>query len=152
MFRKTNVQTLTSPEFTALWELELEEIRKGKSSAKFNERAKQFASKIVEEIKNLEVSKTDFIETVGTCPKCQKPLLQSAKTFYCTDNQNGCDFFIWRTQYNKNITITMLEQLLEKGKTGLLTFTSAKKAKYKARLVLDTTQNNGKLSLEFKKE
>lgn len=149
MFRRTEIKDLTSPEFTALWEIQLEDIKNGKSPVEFNSKMKEFSKNIVKQLQTLNISKEEFQESIGICPRCKQNLLQSTKRFYCSDTEE-CKFFIWRTQYNKTLTINMLNQLLTKGKTGLLTFESSqKKTKYKAKLVLEKTVENGKLELDF---
>lgn len=153
MFRQTKINTLTSPEFTAIWEIELENIRKGKPATKFNNQIKEFAHVIVEEVKKIQVTKMDFQETIGSCPQCDQPLIKSEKRFYCSAHNNGCEFFIWRNQFNKTITNNMLVQLLKNNKTNFLTFQSADKTrKYIAKLILNLPVQNGKLSLEFKND
>lgn len=149
--RKTNIQLLTSPEMTAIWEKELEAIRNGKSNKPFMDNIVKLAHMIVSESKKITLDPNDFKETFGNCPKCNKPITVNQKSYYCTGYKEGCEFFIWKEQYHKKITPKMLEQLLSKGKTGKLSFTSKKstKNKEKAYLVLPPKPNNGKLLLEF---
>ncbi|MFY0521086.1 DNA topoisomerase [Lysinibacillus sp. UGB7] len=151
MLRKTNIRLLTSPELTAQWEKELEEIRNGKSSKSFMDGIKNFANIIIEEAKSLKVNSEDFIQTYGKCPTCGKNILLNRTSYYCSGYKEGCKFFIWATQFHKNITPKMLEQLLLKGKTSKLTFSSQKSTKsaYKAKLILPKNLDGGKLELEF---
>lgn len=151
LLRKTKVQTLTSPEYTALWELQLEQIEKGTINARdFKEKTEQFATMIVNEAKNVSVSKEDFEETIGNCPVCNKPVRESEKRFYCTGYKEGCSFFVWKVQYKKKLTIKMLQTLLSKKKTGVLTFKS-KTSTYKASLHLPNPIVDGKLVINFPK-
>lgn len=151
MLRNTNIRLLTSPELTAEWEKELEGVRKGKSSKPFMDAIKNFANIIVEEAKKLKINSEDFIQSYGTCPKCGCMILLNTKSYYCSGYKEGCKFFIWKTQYNKNITPKMMEQLLLKGRTTKLTFSSQKstKSSYKAKLVLPENLDSGRLELEI---
>lgn len=151
ILRKTNISLLTSPELTAGWEKELEEVRNGKSSKPFMDGIKNFANLIVNEAKKLNLDSTDFIQSYGKCPKCSKNILLNKKSYYCSGYKEGCEFFIWKNQFNKNITPKMIEQLLQKGKTNTLSFSSQKSTKsaYKAKLVLPENLTGGKLELEI---
>ncbi|RKJ48074.1 hypothetical protein D7X33_33620, partial [Butyricicoccus sp. 1XD8-22] len=149
LLRKTNIRLLTYPELTALWEKELTAIKKGKSSQKFMEGIQKFAELIVSETKNLHIDSEDFEQSYGQCPKCSKNILASKTRYYCSGHNDTCNFFIWKTQFNKTISPKMMDQLMKKGKTGLLTFTSKEKKPYKARFVLANEVENGRLQLEF---
>lgn len=149
--RTTKINLLTSPEMTAMWEKELQAIRNGKSSKPFMDGIIKFAHQIVSEAKQLNLKSEDLMESYGKCPKCNKPISINQKSYYCTGYKEGCDFYIWKQQYNKNISPKMFEQLLTKGKTGLLKFESKKSAKspYKARLTLPEKLDNGRLQIEY---
>lgn len=154
LLRKTNISLLTSPELTAGWEKELEEVRKGKSSKGFMDGIKNLANLIVEEAKKLDINSETFIQTYGKCPKCGKNIMLNKKSYYCSGYKEGCKFFIWKNQYHKNITPKMIEQLIAKGKTSMLSFPSQKspKSTYKAKLILPENIDGGKLELEFEAE
>lgn len=148
--RKTKIKTLTSPEYTALWEIQLEEIEKGNIDAKsFMKKVEQYTSVIVDEAKNLKAVASDFEEELGDCPSCGKPIRQSDKRYFCSASSEGCPFFIWKTQYFKNVTPSMLKTLLLKKKTGALSFKS-KTSTYKAILILKLPITDGRLEREFK--
>ncbi len=151
ILRKTNINLLTSPEYTAGWEKELEEVRNGKSSKPFMDGIKSFANLIVEEAKKLSINSEDLVQTYGKCPKCGNNILLNKNSYYCSGYKDGCEFQIWKTQYQKNITPKMIEQLLLKGKTNSLSFSSKKmqNSTYKAKLILPKNIDGGKLELEF---
>lgn len=151
IIRNTNISLLTSPELTAEWEKELEQVRNGKSSKPFMEGIKKFANLIVDEAKKLNLDSNDFIQSYGKCPKCGKNILLNKKSYYCSGYNEGCKFFIWSNQYNKNITPKMIEQILLKGKTNLLSFSSKNgtKSSFKAKLFLPENLDGGRLELEF---
>ncbi|PJO43429.1 DNA topoisomerase [Lysinibacillus xylanilyticus] len=118
LLHKTNIILLTSPELTAGWEKELEEVRKGKSSKPFMDGINSLAKLIVEETKKLSINSVDFIQTYGKCPKCKNSILLNMRSHYCSVHKDACTFYIWKMQYHKNITPKMVEQLLLKGRTN----------------------------------
>ncbi|WP_079523948.1 type IA DNA topoisomerase [Solibacillus isronensis] len=147
--RKTKIQVLTSPEMTAQWEIELENIRKGKSPQTFNNAIVNFVKLAVEEIKSIPNDNVQLIDYIGECPKCKSGLTRTAKRINCSGTKNGCDFFLWSNQYNKAVSDKMLEQLLTKGKTNVLSFNTKEGKPYKAQLALEAPYEQGKLKLLF---
>ncbi len=85
---------LKSPEMTAVWELKLSEIAKGKlNKNSFMEEIKKYTKSVIEEIKNSEeVFKHDNISSVK-CPQCGKPMLEvkgkKGKLLVCQDRECG---------------------------------------------------------------
>jgi DNA topoisomerase III len=147
--RSTNVKTLTSPEYTAMWELKLSLIQEKRYSPKeFMKEVNQFAEVIVKEASALDIMVDDLEEVLGDCPNCKHKVKEGNKNYYCTNKE--CDFFFWKTQYRKNLTSKMAALLLLKGKTNKLTFKNGEGRSYKAILVLPGEVKQGKLGLEFK--
>jgi len=150
LLRKSKSHLLTSPELTAKWELELEEIKKGKDSKHFNDAVANFTLNFVEEMKDLSLSENALTAFSAKCPSCGKPLNENKKVYYCTQDDKDCTFYIWKNQYNKSITRKMLDDLIQKGETSLLTFkTKDGTRKYKARFKLVLPIKQGKLQLEY---
>lgn len=150
VLRGTNLGLLTSPEMTAKWEKELENIKNGKNPQAFNQGIYQFIHKLVDELKNTHIENDSLYEFVAECPKCKKGIISSPKQYYCSGKKdNQCDFFIWKTQYNKSISKTMLTQLIKKGITNKLTFKSKNGQEYKAKLKLNSTNKDGRLEIEY---
>lgn len=150
LLKQSQIKALTSPEYTAVWELKLQAVEQEKASPTvFLKEIEKFTYEIVESIKNLNVERERLYETVGICPECQRPIRISPKRFYCSGLQDdSCTFFIWREQFGKKITENMLTQLLSKGKTSKLTFTSGKSIQYKGNFCLPCPVKNGKLVIE----
>lgn len=75
----------------------------------------------------------------GSCPRvgCGGTIIEGRKGYGCSHYKQGCKFVIWKKHNasGKSISETMLNDLLSKGKTQLLTFTNGND-KYKARLTL----------------
>ncbi|MFY0521077.1 DNA topoisomerase [Lysinibacillus sp. UGB7] len=150
LLRKSKVPLLTSPELTAKWELELDEIKKGKDIRPFNDAVANFTMNFVEEMKVIALTDETVTTFSAKCPCCGMPVKENTKVYYCTKNNTDCTFFLWKKQYNKNISLKMLDDLLQKGETSLLTFTTKdKKRKYKARLKMVLPIQQGKLQLEY---
>lgn len=147
MIRNSPSNLLTSPELTAQWELELEEIKNGKNMKTFLESIVSFTTNFVEEMQGLSLP-DEALSTLGTkCPYCDSLIKSNTKVYYC---KSDCSFFIWKKQYSKSITQKMLDDLITKGETNLLTFTTKDgKRKYKARLKLPNPLENGKLQIAY---
>lgn len=150
ILRKSKSHLLTSPELTAKWELELEEIKKGKEIKPFNDAVANFTMNFVEEMKELALSDQTLTTFTTKCPICGLPIKESKKVYYCTKNNTDCTFYLWKNQYNKNISLKMLDDLIQKGETSLLTFTTKDgKRKYKARFKMILPIEKGKLQLQY---
>lgn len=85
----------------------------------------------------------------GKCPLCGMDITETAKGFSCSGYKEGCKFVIWKEIAGKKITVKQAQDLLQKGKTGLIKgFKSRSGKKFDAVLVLD---QSGKISFEFKR-
>ncbi|SMG24304.1 type IA DNA topoisomerase [Paenibacillus aquistagni] len=86
----------------------------------------------------------------GDCPRpgCGGTIIEGRKGYGCTHYKQGCKFVIWKEQHTlqKTISTTMLQSLLSKGHTQMLTFT-VKGSKFKGRLVLQD-KATGDLNVE----
>ena len=112
-----------SPKMTADWETELQSIEKGISSPD------TFMEQIQDYVKQLCVSYGSTAEnsafssggeSIGSCPKCGKEVLQTAKAYSCCGGRDGCGFIIWKTIASKNISVAQAKKLIEKKKTDLI--------------------------------
>ncbi|MGZ9584194.1 DNA topoisomerase 3 [Paenibacillus marinisediminis] len=90
------------------------------------------------------------LTSLGACPRpgCGGTIIEGNKGFGCSHFKQGCKFVIWKQQKasGKKISETMLHDLLEKGSTQLLTFSSGDR-KYKGRLVL-SNPSTGDLGID----
>ena len=57
------------------------------------------------------------IDSIGTCPKCGKPIIQGKKGYGCSGWKEGCDFVIWMEIAHKKISTAQIKKLLSKGET-----------------------------------
>ncbi|MCA1064483.1 DNA topoisomerase 3 (plasmid) [Rossellomorea sp. AcN35-11] len=139
MLRQTKLSSLTSPEYTGKWEKKLNEISRGEyDHQKFLEFVKKFTALVVEEAAKQEVQVKNKVEKIADCPGCGEGIIvEGKKSFGCSRWKEGCNYKIWKNQFNKTINSKHAKSLIEKGKTDILTFTSKKKkSKYSACLIM----------------
>lgn len=88
------------------------------------------------------------LQPLGPCPRegCGGQLIEGKKGYGCTHYKQGCGFVIWKEFAGKQISQTMLQSMLGKGQTQLLTF-KQNDADFKARILL-SDRNTGKLELQ----
>lgn len=86
----------------------------------------------------------------GTCPRpgCGGTIIEGRKGFGCSHFKQGCKFVIWKEQHvmHKTISPSMLQSLLSKGHTQLLTF-NHQGSTFKGRIVLANPES-GDLRVE----
>ncbi|MCG8226393.1 type IA DNA topoisomerase [Tenacibaculum finnmarkense] len=136
--------------YTAILEKELQDIAKGiLSTDKFYERLYSFIKLIVKDIFEIDSSKFNFNEkeSFGICPKCKNGnvnLANSKKFYGCSEYKNGCEFTFNTSIAQKKLTDKNVKDLIKNSKTALIKgFTSAKKTKYDAFVVLDKDFKTG---------
>lgn len=154
-------ETLTSPILTAQWEQQLTAIAKGEADADaFMAEIKAMVQDLVQNHSLVsEEGHKLFVpdrESVGSCPRCGKPVYEGRKNFACSDR--SCGFVLWKndrfwTSRKKELTRNMAAELLKKGRIHVKNLWSEKTAKtYDAAVILDNT--GGKyihFKLEFQK-
>lgn len=88
------------------------------------------------------------LQPLAPCPRdgCGGQLIEGRKGYGCTHFKQGCGFVIWKEFAGKNISLNMLNALLEKGQTQLLTFKQPE-GDFKARIQL-ADRASGKLALQ----
>lgn len=89
-------------------------------------------------------------EKFGICPVCGGSILAGKKNYYCSNyKEKDCNFVIWKTIAQKDLSESHVKQLLEKGKTSLIKgFTKKAGGTFDAYLVLD---EEGKVTFWFPK-
>lgn len=140
--------TLKNPEMTGDWEKKLLDIEQGKYHASlFMQEIQRFTQDVVAEIKAQETVAVSFStrESIGTCPLCGKPIIESKKGYGCSGWKEGCKFVIWKEIAGKKISQAQAKKIL-KGKSDLIKgFKSKKGSQFDAYLKLD----GGKIEFEF---
>lgn len=130
-----------SAKMTADWESELQNIEKGNSSASdFMQNIERFTSDICTRYSSIAENKAfrpAEKEPIGTCPKCGKEVLETAKAYSCCGGKDGCGFIIWKTIAGKNISAAQAKKLVIKKKSDLIKGFKSKTGKvFDAYLVL----------------
>jgi DNA topoisomerase-3 len=139
---------LTHPEETAKWELDLENISQGQGNPKdFMLRIRKFVSDCTEEWKSTSFDKVQrkeerqndkTQESIGTCPICKGPVIESPKSFSCKNWRDGCKFTIWKKIAGKKISKNQAKTILKNGKSAPLKgFKSKTGKKFNASLVIN---------------
>ncbi|SDT54770.1 DNA topoisomerase-3 [Paenibacillaceae bacterium GAS479] len=79
------------------------------------------------------------LKVLGRCPQpgCGGAIVEGKRGYGCSKFKEGCRFVIWKEQHGKKISLTMLQSLLQKRQTSLLTFTNESGAAVKGRLQLE---------------
>ncbi|MCY1388903.1 DNA topoisomerase 3 [compost metagenome] len=138
----------TTPDMTALWHEQQKKIEAGELTVdEFLDELERF---IAHQVANVELGDIQFqregaaVALVLKCPKCSGSMVKTPKFVAC----KGCDFRLWSVIAEKTLTDGQIEQLLVKGKTGVIKgFKSKSGSAFEAHLVLDKT--TGKVSFEF---
>ncbi len=149
--------SVKSPTTTAEWEMKLAEIEKGTLSPEvFMEEIKETLHKLVATYQVTKEKESNFpsqYQTIGTCPRCGKDVVEYPKLFACQDQE--CAFALWKnnrffTSKRKQLTQKVAKDLLTTGKTKLTGCYSEKTGnKYDCTVILD--KGEGKV-VNFKME
>ncbi|MBX6763525.1 MAG: DNA topoisomerase III [Rubrobacteraceae bacterium] len=142
--------SLASPEMTARWEERLAKMERGEEDRRrFMAGIETFTKELVEEVRRKAGEKVPQPAdgSIGACPKCGSPVVETKKAYSCSAwRRTGCDFAIWKTISGKRVSEAQARRLLEQRRTGVLKgFKSRSGGTYSAALVLD---EEGKVRIE----
>ncbi|TWU43984.1 DNA topoisomerase 3 [Novipirellula aureliae] len=85
-------------------------------------------------------------DSIGKCPLCQSPVVETPKAYSCSRWREGCPLTIWKTMSGRKISVTNAKKLLQSGKSPVIKgFKSNAGKKFDARLKLV----DGKVSFDF---
>lgn len=138
----------TTPDMTALWHEQQKKIEAGELSVDaFLDELERF---IAHQVANVELGDIQFQREGAAaaltlkCPSCAGELVKTPKVIAC----RGCSFRLYPVVAEKTLTDGQLEQLLAKGKTGVIKgLKSRSGSTFEALLVLE--KSTGKVSFEF---
>ena len=118
-------------EYTGRLEKTLSDIEKKKFTKQdFLKLITDFTIKAVEEIKNdvsnldrYKISLPDGTDIIGKCPVCGNPIVETLKSFGCSNWKNGCKYTIWKddkfiASFGKQVNRELVELLFKNGKVG----------------------------------
>ncbi len=63
---------------------------------------------------------SDEDRSIGPCPVCGKPVVETKKSYVCTNRNDICSFIIWKKIAEKEISLTQAKKLLKEGKSDLI--------------------------------
>ncbi len=136
-------ENVKSAELTAQWEQALSDIENGVGSA---DALLSEIIKNVSDIVSFEKSRDSRsvvlrTKTVGTCPRCGKPVIENVKGFACSAGRENCGFFIFKSdkRIGRNYTAAEISELLRTGRVTLKNCVSSNGKKYSAVFSLDDT-------------
>lgn len=138
----------TTPDMTALWHEQQKRIENGELSVDaFLDELERF---IAHQVANVELGEIQLQREGAAaaltlkCPGCAGELVKTPKVIAC----RGCSFRLYPVVAEKTLTDGQLEQLLAKGRTGLIKgLKSRSGSSFEALLVLEKA--TGKVSFEF---
>ncbi|RYD01489.1 hypothetical protein N752_29750 [Desulforamulus aquiferis] len=116
-------EQLKSVELTANWEEGLRQMEEGKQDVmEWINEIKEYTRELVELARNQEMATGVAAEknALGKCPVCKREVVETTKSYGCIGYKEGCKFAIWKEIAGKKITLKQAEDLLTKGKTGVL--------------------------------
>ncbi len=142
---------LTSPELTGNWEHRLGLIEHGEDSRKaFMSDIEKFTTDTVAELDKLKEVRIERAN-LGPCPVCGRDVIENRKGYSCwTKDDPGCGFVIWKKKAGKILPVSVVRELMEKGKTekAVTGFRGRSGRTFRAKLRLDQTEE-GKWRVEF---
>ena len=154
-------EKVKSAKMTAEWENSLMEMERGKvGKAEFLDNINSWVHQLVadygevsEEEKQRFSSEKKEREQIGICPRCDSPIYEGEKNFYCSNRE--CKFCIWKetkwlSGMKKKVTKKMAVSLLAKGRVTVTGLYSQKTGRnFDADLVLDDTGEYVNFKLDF---
>lgn len=154
-------EKVKSAKMTAEWENSLMEMERGKVRnekflADIGQWVKQLVSdygEISDEEKQRFGSDKKEREQIGICPRCDSPVYEGEKNFYCSNRE--CRFCIWKetkwlSGMKKKVTKKMAVSLLAKGRVSVTGLYSQKTGRnFDADLVLEDTGEYVNFKLDF---
>lgn len=99
-------------------------------------------------------------KSIGTCPRCGKPIVEGKKGYGCSGYREGCTFTIWKKGQHgvykvlaaskKKLTEAMVKKLLSEGKVLVRGLMSERTGKtYDAYITMENTEKGVLLNLSF---
>lgn len=141
-------EELQSPALTSEWEQQLRQIEQSQLTADvFLRDICDMVDNLVrssQPIKDAHILFPDERKTVGTCPRCGSMVVETPKSFACS-NDDDCRFVLWKDNHffkskRKALTAAMTIALLKEGRVKVKGLYSEKtKRTYDATVILDDT-------------
>ncbi len=142
------VSSLTSPDETARWEMQLDSISRGDgSSTVFLNNIKEFVRKMTDELEKADAE----VFSICKCPACDGGIVEGGKAYGCSNwnSESPCKFVIWKEISGREISEDILMTLVRGEKAGPFKFRSQKKKDFEAFLKLVEGDDGFKTEFEF---
>jgi len=156
------VPDLFDLEYTGKLEKTLADIEKKKfNKSDFINMIVEFINKSVNAIKKdpnfgAKSKVSSDVEILGQCPECSSPVVETTKSFGCSNWKNGCKFAIWKddryiTGFGKQVSPEMVKLLLKNGRVGFRGLKSKKGTNFAAyfHYIKDENTNRYNWKMEF---
>ncbi|MGG2201898.1 DNA topoisomerase [Paenibacillus validus] len=78
--------------------------------------------------------------SLGSCPHCQKPVMEKERFYGCTGYQSGCKFTLPKEYLGKAITPAQVRKLLKNGKTDVIKGLTGKQRTFDSALGYDKNE------------
>jgi len=105
---------LKSPELTGHWEAKLKRIESGQYAAqRFMQEVADYTQRLIQADERLAVD----TDTFGNCPKCGQPIMQGKRGLGCSAWKDGCNFVLWPTYQEHELSMDQMRELLQFGVT-----------------------------------
>ncbi len=113
-------ESLKSAALTGEWEHKLKLIEQGTYSPDvFIQEIVDFTQKIKTDVEGINHSPI-IHNSLGDCPLCNGKVIDTPKTFGCSNWKTGCQFTIWKVISKKKISTAVAKELLAKGETKMI--------------------------------
>jgi DNA topoisomerase III len=142
---------LTSAELTGDWERRLGLIEHGTDSRPaFMADIERFTRETVAELDKLKDIKIERAN-LGPCPACGRDVIENRKGYSCWSKDDpGCGFVIWKRKAGKSLPVSVVKELMARGKTEkpVTGFKGRSGRTFRAKLALHRS-DEGKWRVEF---
>ena len=139
-------EEITNADMTAKWEKYLKKIRNNEGTQEaFLNSITNFIKHLIEKAPgtfenstlDIPTQKIESNKIIGTCPNCQKEMIDKGKFYGCTGYRVGCTFSLPKKWAGKTLTKKNLSDLLNKKETTTIKgFKSKKGNSFDAKLTL----------------
>lgn len=103
--------SLKSPELTGEWEGRLREMESGRCDpAKFRDEVVDYTRRIVGSGVETPVDSG----SLGSCPRCDKPVIEGKRGYGCSGWADGCGFVLWREFQGVELGEGQIRELLQR--------------------------------------
>ena len=109
IYERLKDRKICQVDMTAEWEEKLETIRSGELDLpQFEESMRKDVSTMIEDIRSLNVKKTNVYPIVAKCPECGGNILSGPKGFFCSGFRQGCGVGCYKEVRPDNVDLSYM--------------------------------------------